>query len=75
MKRIEVLCTFKDGSDVFHAGETRFVPEGKAGYFCGLGWARDIDGLVATGEAKPADVKLDIQSGKAGHAVTKLGDK
>ena len=69
--KIECLETFLDGTTRFEKGDVRNVSDEDGEYFCSNGWAKDVDGKVATGErAKSGDpVVLDIRSGTHG-----LGD-
>lgn len=48
--RIELLETVKHERDIYESGDVRTVPDGVGQYFCAQGWAKDVDGNVATGE-------------------------
>ena len=73
MKLIEILSLFRDGTDTYHVGEVRMVSEEKAGYFCGLGWAK-ADGLT-TGSPDTSEKTLEVQNSTIGHAAPELGVK
>lgn len=63
--KIEVLETFLDGATRYEAGEVRAVSDEDGAYFCGNGWARDVDGKVATAERqKNGEVRLDIRGAR-----------
>ncbi len=49
--KIEALTTFLDGNDRFEQGDIRTVDDERGAYFVGNGWAKDLSGEVATGEA------------------------
>lgn len=67
MKRIEMLTDVKhDGS--YFKGEVRAVSAETAGYFCGLGWARDVSGEITTAAPAVADTTLVVQNGQHVHA-------
>lgn len=67
-KRIEMLTDVKDAPGYFK-GEVRIVSVETAGYFCGLGWAKDIDGQIPTAETDTEDKTLAVDAGKHGHAA------
>jgi len=67
MKRIEMLTDVKDVGQRYYKGELRMVTPEKAGYFCGLGWARDIEGELPTGSPDTSEKTLGVQNG--GHAT------
>lgn len=48
--KIEVLEKVLHGREVFEAGDVRTVPDDLGAYFCSCGWAKDVDGNVATAE-------------------------
>ena len=61
--KIEILEKIMHGRDVFEAGETRMVPDDVGKLFCDCGWARDVDGNVATAERDPHRVvTLDVNN-------------
>lgn len=67
--KIEILENFKHGRDQYLQGETRVVTEEDGVYFCSNGWAKDVDGKVATGDRDRAHGKvLEVQNLK--HAVS-----
>jgi len=49
--RIEVTEPggFQDDGTSFHFGDVVTVQPEKGGYYCSMGWAKDVDGQVATG--------------------------
>ena len=49
--KIEALTTFLDGTDRFEQGDARTVEDVRGAYFVTNGWAKDISGEIATGEA------------------------
>jgi hypothetical protein len=62
--KIEILETFLDGRDRYEKGEIREVSDESGVYFCGCGWAKDVEGKVETAERqKTGDVRLDIRKG------------
>jgi hypothetical protein len=66
MPRIEILTDIKDDGGYFK-GEIRVVSPEKAGYLCGLGWARALDNSFPTGTPDTAPKKLNVADGK--HAI------
>lgn len=69
-KRIEVLENFSHGGHTYYGGEVRFVSEEDAQVACGAGWAKDLDGVIATGERDPTAKRLEIQPLSQDHAAT-----
>lgn len=67
--RIELLETVLHDGLRFDEGDVRTVNDITGGYFCENGWAKDLDGKVAT---VPRDtsksVKLDVAN--VSHATT-----
>jgi hypothetical protein len=45
-------------------GDIITVPDALGERWCGLGWAKDVAGKVATGERKPGVVTLDVHNAK-----------
>lgn len=74
MKRIEMLTDVRDDGG-YIKGEIRIVTPEKAGYFCGLGWARDLSNEIATGKQDLSDKKLDVQSVQNASKTSKIGVK
>jgi len=60
--KIEPLEMFRHKDQIFHKGEVRVVPDEEGEMFCGLGWAKDVDNKIATGERKPGASELNIDS-------------
>lgn len=52
--KIKATTLFLDGADRFEAGDERTVPDERGAYFVANGWAEDVAGRVATGEAEAA---------------------
>lgn len=48
--RIEALETFLHGRDRYDRGDVCLVTDAEGEYFVRNGWARDVDGQVATGD-------------------------
>lgn len=48
--KIEILEDFKHDRDQYSKGETRVVDQDLGEYFCKVGWAKDSDGKVKTGD-------------------------
>jgi hypothetical protein len=67
MKKIQVIQTFKDDGQTFIKDEQRFVTPEKAGYYCGLGWAKDIAGEIPLAEPDTSPKTLDVHDG--GHTT------
>jgi hypothetical protein len=61
-KQIEVLELFRDGGELYRAGEVRVVSEVDAAYYCGAGWARDVSGDIPTGARDTQGVRLDVRT-------------
>lgn len=74
MKRIEMLTDVKDDGG-YIKGEVRLVTAEKAGYFCGLGWARDLTGELATAAPDISEKKLEVQGSKHAAKAAKAGVK
>ena len=66
--RIEILTTFKEGTETFHKDDVRTVSDDDGARFVANGWAKDVAGRVAVGESQ-ANASLDIQN-----SVIGLGD-
>ena len=65
--KIEALTTFIDGADRFEQGDVRTVSDERGAYFVGNGWAKDMSGEVATGEAGGnADLAINSTTHAAG---------
>jgi len=60
--KIEILTTFKHDGQTFEAGEARVVDDVTAEYFCRAGWAKDLNGVVATGKPNTNDVVLMVDN-------------
>lgn len=53
-------------------GDRLTVPDEVGAKWCGLGWATDLAGVVATGERRVIDARLDVQSAVSGHAAKEV---
>ena len=49
MMRIEMLEKVMHERDVYEKGDTRTVSDELGMHFCGMGWAKDVDGTIETG--------------------------
>jgi len=67
--KIECLMTFLDGKDRFEEGDVRTVEDEKGAQFVANGWAKDVAGRVATGNATSGETNLAVDS-----SVIGLGD-
>ena len=56
--KIEATEKIMHGRDVFEAGDIRTVPNEIGEYFCAMGWAKDTEGKVKTGERNTTDVRV-----------------
>jgi hypothetical protein len=63
MARIEILTDIKDDGG-YYKGEIRVVTREKAGYLCGLGWAKALDEDIKTGTPDTSPKKLAVTDGK-----------
>jgi hypothetical protein len=72
MKRIEILTDVKDDGG-YYKGEIRHVTPEKAGYLCGVGWARDLSGELPTGTPDLTDKTLSVQNATHLNKPTKAG--
>ena len=48
--RIEALEDIKSGGWILTAGDIVTLPDAEGTHFCAHGWARDVSGVVPTGE-------------------------
>lgn len=67
--KIQCTTTFKDGVDEFVMDDVRTVPDERGAYFVANGWAKDVSGEIATGEAAVGEVSLAIQNAVMGQEV------
>lgn len=63
-----------DGKTRYHFEDVVTVSDEDGAYFCGNGWAEDMDGKVATAQRTLHEVKLDIRGSKHGQQAEKLGE-
>ena len=66
--KIKATATFLNGTDRFEKDDERTVSDERGAYFVANGWAEDVAGRVATGEAA-ATTDLNINNSGLG-----LGD-
>jgi hypothetical protein len=58
--KIEALESIKSDGYVLDAGDVKQnVPDPIGACWCAAGWAKDVDGIVATGERKVLKVELE----------------
>lgn len=67
--KIECLTAFLDGTDRYESGDVRTVDDEKGAQFVANGWAKDVAGRVATGDAVTVGADLAINN-----SVIGLGD-
>ena len=65
--KIEILEPILHERDRFETGEIRIVDDSLGAYFCGCGWAKDLDGNVKTATRDINRVTL-YGVGKSSHA-------
>lgn len=68
--KIQCTTTFLDGTDRFENGDVRTVEDERGARFVAAGWATDLAGRVATGDAFEGETTLDIQNVKMGQEAT-----
>ena len=61
--KIEALETIKSGGYLLEAEDVKTVPDELGARWCALGWARDVAGVVPTGERQVIDARLSVDSG------------
>ena len=60
--KIEALERIKSDGYVLDAGVVKVnVPDAIGAAWCSHGWARDLDGAVATGKRQVVDARVDVQ--------------
>lgn len=64
--RIKCLTTFLDDKECFEKDDVRTVDDERGARFVAAGWASDLAGRVATGEAVTGETALDIQGSVIG---------
>ncbi len=62
--KVEVLTPFLHQGLRYAAGEVREVDDSTGEYFCRAGWAKDVNGVVATGNPDKTDTVLMVDSVK-----------
>lgn len=68
--RIEALESIKSGPYVLDEGDRKSVPDEIGQRWCALGWAKDVDGVVPTGERVVTRNTLEVHNVKIGVADT-----
>jgi len=72
--RIKVLVNFKDRRVDYTSGDGPLtVSDENGAYFCGNGWAEDVDGKVETGTIDLNVARLDIRDVKNGIISENVG--
>lgn len=60
--KIEALESIKSDGFVLDAGDIKqHVPDDLGARWCQAGWAKDLDGIIPTGERKVLKVELNVQ--------------
>lgn len=73
--KIEALESIKSDGFILDAGDVKqHVPEDIGISWCAMGWAKDIDGRIPTGERKVVRVGLEVMPGVAVSLVTMAGE-
>lgn len=60
--KIKILENFKDGVESYVKDDVRTVSDESGAYFCGNGWAEDVDGKVETAARSTTEVRLDVRN-------------
>ena len=68
MKKIQMLMDVRDPPG-YLKDEIRIVSEATCGYFCGLGWARDVSGEVSTLEPDTSPKTIEVHTGELGQSA------
>lgn len=68
--KIEALETIKSHGLVLAEGDIVSVDDAAGQAFCAAGWARDVEGKVATGERLVMGVAVSVQAGKTAQEAT-----
>lgn len=55
-----------------HEGDIVSVPDKLGARWCALGWAKDVDGVVPTGERVVGPSSLDVQSKRTKSAAAEV---
>lgn len=72
--RVEITeKKLKDAGYSLVEGDTITVPDEVGAYWCGLGWAKDVDGKVPTGERIVTGARLEVQNVKHKMTTTDVG--
>lgn len=70
--KIEALEPIKSHGRVQETGDIVTVPDDIGAAWCAAGWARDMDGVVSTGERITLDARLTAHSGVIGHVAEEV---
>ena len=65
MKFIAPVVDFNHNHQQYFVGEIRKVDDGLAGYFCGVGWAKDEVGRSGAPDLSEKTLKIDNISHKS----------
>lgn len=71
--KVEILTSFGHHGKEFIEGEQRVVSDAEGNYFCRAGWAKDLSGVVPTGNPGPSEVILEVQDVENDAAVSTAG--
>lgn len=67
--KVEILeVRLSSDGYVGEQGDRLTVPDQVGAKWCAHGWARDLDGAIATGERRVVNARLDVDTGT--HGVT-----
>lgn len=72
--KIEALETIKSDGYVLDAGDIKAnIPDAIGRHWCALGWAKDCEGQIATGERVILNANLIVQPGTMPQQADNLG--
>lgn len=72
--KIEALENIKSHNLVLTSGDIVTVPDDVGAELCARGWARDIDGTIATGERIVLDARIVVDTAVHAQAATEVGN-
>lgn len=70
--KIEILENVKHERELYAEGDVRTVTAELGAYFCACGWARDVDGVVETGDRDLAPKVVAPDGAKHGHKAQEV---
>ena len=73
MRFILILMDFSHAGVQYYKDEVVKVSDTDAGYFCGVGWARDLKDEYPTGVPDLGDVTLAVQTARHRATSTNVG--